>query len=240
MLATIRQRAGLTGTALKVIACLTMVIDHVAAGRVFPGIGGETYDIMRIIGRLAFPIFCFLLAEGAVRTKSVGKYMLRLAIFAVISEPAYDYLFYGRLVSRGHQNIYFTLLLGLCAVTVLHAARTRREGIRAACLGLGGVFVCMVIADLLHTDYGSTGVALIFCMYLLRSAPRGRELIVCGALMVLFGYMWWGQLQFYALLAFPLLLLYNEKRGTGIPRYAFYAFYPAHLALLGIIRAALG
>ena len=103
----------LDGTVLKLIACLSMFIDHLGAV-CFSGMMG-----FRIIGRLAFPIYCFLLVEGAVHTHDMKKYILRMGIFALISEVPFDLAFYHRLVYTGHQNVFFTLGLGLLAIWFL-------------------------------------------------------------------------------------------------------------------------
>lgn len=129
---------GISGSTVKIVAVVTMLIDHAAAvilARYL--IGGaneaafagtlqlwraenarwyEIYDIMRSIGRLGFPIFCFLLVEGYQRTKDVRKYALRLGLFALISEVPFDLAICGRTFHPGYQNVYFTLLLGLLAL----------------------------------------------------------------------------------------------------------------------------
>lgn len=133
-----KQRKGITGSTLKLIAIITMLIDHTAAtivDRMIVASGINNLDpnnvqammdylskngslialnmAMRLIGRIAFPIFCFLLVEGFKYTSNRYKYALRIAVFALISELPFDFAFYGKLFYNGHQNVYFTLLIGL-------------------------------------------------------------------------------------------------------------------------------
>ena len=104
---------------LKLIAIITMTIDHI--GVVF---GTPFYNLLRAVGRLSFPIFAFLLTEGYVHTKSFGKYFFRLLVLAVISEVIYDYIFYGSFIYLGANNIFFTLALGLLTLWLLDKSRT--------------------------------------------------------------------------------------------------------------------
>lgn len=121
------EKKGISGSTIKIIAVAVMLIDHIAAvilaralladGPVDEtGAGIAVYQIMRSIGRLGFPIFCFLLVEGAQRTRDVRKYALRLAVFAFISEIPFDLATSGHFFEWRYQNVYFTLFLGLFAL----------------------------------------------------------------------------------------------------------------------------
>ena len=101
------KKIGLNSFWLKMIAITTMLIDHVGAVLL------PQYPILRIIGRIAFPIFCFLLVEGFMHTHDVIRYMTRIGLFALISEIPFDLLFYGRILDGTHQNVFFTLFIGL-------------------------------------------------------------------------------------------------------------------------------
>lgn len=131
-------KTGISGSTIKIIAVAAMLIDHAAAvvlaryliGGIKEAVAAGTtqiwltenggwydvYDIMRGIGRLGFPIFCFLLVEGYQRTRDVRKYALRLGLFALISEVPFDLAICGKAFYLGYQNVYFTLLLGLLAL----------------------------------------------------------------------------------------------------------------------------
>lgn len=115
-----------SGSTLKIVGIITMFIDHLGLaviGRMLSIYSGEQlvhlnsiYSVTRSIGRLAFPIFCFLLVEGFDKTRSKAKYLFRLGIFALISEIPYDLAFSATVLEFGHQNVYFTLFLGLLAL----------------------------------------------------------------------------------------------------------------------------
>ena len=123
---------GLSGTALKRIACLSMLVDHIGAsllenglfkqGAFWPG-DVQLDGVLRLAGRLAFPIYCFLLVEGFLHTHDFKKYALRMLGFALISEWPFDWAFFSG-VYWGHQNVYFTLLLGLLAMKALDTYQT--------------------------------------------------------------------------------------------------------------------
>ena len=155
----------LDGTVLKLIACLSMFIDHLGAV-CFSGMMG-----FRIIGRLAFPIYCFLLVEGAVHTRNMKKYILRMGIFALISEVPFDLAFYHRLVYMGHQNVFFTLGLGLLAIWFLEHPNEQLD-IPDVLYKLLVIIAAGLIAEFFNTDYGFTGIAVICIFYYLRGQPQ--------------------------------------------------------------------
>lgn len=179
------RRLPLTGSALKWIAIVTMLIDHAGACllEVFvmnaygssPLAGRLTgeqimawydFDIrLRLIGRIAFPLFCFLLVEGAVHTRNMGKYMLRMTVFALLSEVPFDLAFHNTPFFAGSQNVYLTLVLGLLAVWILKGWRLQLWRLPA------GLLLPAFAAQLLHTDYGAVGVLVIALMFLLRELP---------------------------------------------------------------------
>ena len=115
---------GFSGSTLKLIAIITMLIDHIGAAVIarllIAGQGSELlykiYYAMRAVGRVAFPIFCFLLVEGFFYTGSRKKYALRLFGFALLSEIPFDLAFSGKILEFGYQNVFFTLLIGLLTI----------------------------------------------------------------------------------------------------------------------------
>lgn len=166
----------LNGTQLKQLACLFMLADHIGAALLAPawgvspasatlppdsGAAGMVYILLRGVGRLAFPLFCFLLTEGYAHTHSPGRYAARLGLFALISEPVFDWAFFGQIFWPGHQNVYGTLALGMLALLCLDKAPARW-------MGWLGAVACGLCAQLLATDYGLLGVGLIVGLYLTR------------------------------------------------------------------------
>lgn len=213
------KRRGLTSYQLKWIAIVTMVIDHVGAV-LFPGVWAFRY-----VGRISFPIFCFLLVEGFVHTRDVRKYMLRLGGFALISEIPYDLAFHGKVMDRGYQNVFFTLLLGVVLMDMLK--RSKEMPLKAL-----EILLVMAAADFLRTDYSFKGILLIALFYLLRENLWIKT--VCGAI---WNFLWNGSIQGYGALAMIPIAMYNGERGRSM-KYFFYVFYPAHLAVLFLVRSA--
>lgn len=213
------RRFGLDGFTLKWIAMLCMLVDHVGAV-FFP-----QYIQMRIVGRLAFPIYCFLLVEGAVHTSDIRKYEIRLFLFALLSEIPFDLAFYTR-VGFGHQNVFFTLFLGLLVVE-----QYQKEGKKLYSLI---IFIAAAgLAEFLHTDYGAAGIVFILLFYLMYQYTVAKQAAFAAMNFVLYGI----SVQSYAgLAAFPMLL-YNGKRGASM-KYFFYLFYPAHLLAIYVVRTA--
>lgn len=212
---------GLSTFQLKWIAIITMLIDHVGAV-LFPYSMG-----FRIIGRIAFPIFCFLIVEGFSHTRDVRRYMVRLGIFALVSEIPYDLAFHGGISFEEGQNVFFTLLLGVFMMYMLSLG----SGILVKVLVVLSVFV---LAEVLNTDYSGRGILLILIYYLFREKKAIG--LPAGALWN-FSYGW-GMIQCFGVAATPFLAFYNGKRGPKI-KYFFYVFYPAHLFILYLLKTYL-
>lgn len=224
------QKKGITSDMLKWIAVITMLIDHIGAAVVEKTwIMEESYGqpldyILRFIGRLAFPIFCFLMVEGFYHTRSRMKYIRNLFIFAVISEIPFELSFLGEMV-WGLRNVYWTLLIGMIMLVLLDKIRQRETKYGLLYFVLI-VAVCSGVAEILHTDYGAVGVILIFILYKTRD-DRFMQCILGGAAM---------SYEITAPIAFVLLYKYNGVRRQKHLKYFFYIFYPAHLLLLYGIR----
>ena len=232
------RRFGASGQTLMLIALAAMILDHTAAALPFfsqPGME-IPYRILRGIGRLAFPLFAFLLAVGATRTQDIRRYLLRLGCFALISEIPFDCAIFGRPLCWERQNVFFTLFFALLAIAVYRGAQTRRQDRPAAWLGILFWALCVAGAQLLRFDYGADGCILIFGFYLWRTEMRGVRYFPYF-LILLCGLMWHSEpFQLLALLAFLPVMLYNENSGNSLPRSFFYWAYPVHLALLGAVR----
>ena len=214
----------LNGFALKCIAMVTMLIDH--TGMVlFP-----RYMIFRMIGRLAFPIYCFLLVEGAVHTSNWKKYLGRLFLFALISEIPFNLAVGGQLWYPKTQNVFFTLFLGLLAVLLLKAPNVGRNRWLITGIRVILVLVLVLAAGLARTDYGAGGVIFILVFYVFRSQLLLKSAAFAAATAFLYG-----GIENYAILSLAPILCYNGKRGPGALKYVFYVFYPAHLLLLYLL-----
>lgn len=258
----------ISGCTLKMIAVVTMFIDHLAAAVIYrallsAGTGFVTADnyhiwywiyyVMRGIGRMAFPLYCFLLVEGFVHTHSVARYALRLFLFALISEIPFDLAFNFTWLEFGYNNVYFTLLLGLLAIAAMDALngrlhrtqiegdgrQTQVSGERQSFIQIAGnlaiALTAMLAAEyLLCTDYAAAGIMAILVMYLFRERP----LLGFAFAVVLLG-LFSSTLEFAALLMLIPLFFYNGTRGRQV-KYFFYAFYPLHLILLVLLCVALG
>lgn len=246
------ERKGLSGSTLKTIAVITMLIDHAAAAVLarFLIVGqapkragwiswlmecdmlGQVYRGMRNVGRIAFPIFCFLLVEGFLHTANQKKYALRLGMFALISEIPFDLAFNGRVLEFHYQNVFFTLFLGLLTMMACHwtEKQIKWSAIPRTLLLMIEVLIGMGAAELLATDYGGTGVWCIMVLYLFRQRRAWQVLAGC------LSFFWW---ELPAVFAFIPIALYNGKRGWNI-KYFFYLFYPIHLLLLYLISWAYG
>ena len=247
------EKTGLSGKALKIIASIIMVIDHSAIAVLNPyidyNVGNMSYETfksmtalynyMRAAGRIAFPIYCFLLVEGFLHTSNFLRYARNLLIGGLVSEVLFDLALFNRL-TFSHQNVYFTLLIGLCCIHLIRELSERRNPmfsklnpilIYIGCLiAIGG---SMTIAYYLKTDYSYKGVLAITLMYLFRK----NRLFKCVLGEIPFNY------EPTAFISIIPLLLYNKKRGSyrwKYTKYAFYAFYPAHLLILYIISWLMG
>ncbi len=239
MVSSAARTTGLTGAQLKWIAMFTMLLDHIGAAVLAPGIEAgmfppewtEMYQILRLIGRLAFPIYCFLLAEGASHTRSMVRYGLRLGVLAILSEVPFDLAFHGTMLEFGSNNIYFTLLISLLMLWGVQAVSGQPENVRPWCIG-GIALAAILAAELLHCDYGAAGVAAVLACFLLRRQPLWSGAVSAFVLMQLTGNP--NQAAGFAVL--PLLYCYNGQRGRG-GTYGFYLFYPVHLLVLAGVAA---
>lgn len=214
-----------------------MAIDHFAASIIYykillPALSGPqgllqvsnwliAYQIMRLIGRIAFPIFCFLLVEGFLHTSNRKKYAFRLFLFALISEFPFDLALFNKPVDWNYQNVFFTLLIGFLVIWAMDAAGKLRFQLplQAAAVLAGGA-----LAYVLKTDYDYKGIILIAVLYFFRYNRVLRTAVGCVSL------LW----EAPACLAFIPINLYNGKRGLSL-KYFFYAFYPAHLLLYAAV-----
>ena len=214
-------RFSLSGSHLKYIACVSMFLDHFAKAFSLP----DPYMLLLsgIAGRLAFPLYCFLLTEGFFHTGSRARYIRNMALLAIFSEIPFDLVHAGTWFSPQHQNTCFTLLAGLLLFLILEQLQAEKNVILPYCM----VIIFAIGAQLLHFDYGAPGMVLLATLYLLRFTPYTAWASLVGIFFLnLDGFG-----DACAFLAYPLIRCYNGTRGRQF-KWGFYLFYPLHLLVL--------
>lgn len=230
----------LSGSLLKVLAVFTMLIDHTAAFLLrscefaiqpLVSIGSHElslYKIMRYVGRMAFPIFVFLLVEGFYHTHDKKKYGRNLLIFAIISEIPWNLLHSGTLLYY-KQNVFFTLLLGYIGMCVIEKYQSLHKAKQST---IALLLILLIVSLLLQADYGVVGFGYVLLIYILRENSILQAVLgTCFLPSTWIGGM-----------AFIPINLYNGKRGFikgNAAKYFFYIFYPLHMICLYIIRNVL-
>ncbi len=214
---------------IKLIAACAMLIDH-TAHVFFPA---AIY--MRCLGRIAFPIFAFMVAEGYLKTRNINKYMFRMLVFAIIAQIPYTIMLSN--VSGFQINVIFTLFLGLASIYAIE-----RGSVFAA------AFVPVIfalIAEFANLDHGAFGILMVIAFYYTKNNKQYRN-ITASLLILLFSasyllrygvnYYGWVIVAFY-LLPLPIINLYNKKKGISntFTKWFFYVFYPLHMTILIII-----
>ena len=229
---------------LKIFACVIMLIDHIAASVIYYGFHFNDkatpppdnirtlYIFMRLTGRLAFPIFCFMIVEGYKHTRNVWKYLRNLLIFGLISEIPFDLAFNKKFFDFGYQNVYFTLALGLLMVIAfdkMTQGNFLKAGIKRQAAAIVLAAVPVVLGFLLQTDYGGLGVLLIFTYYLF-----GKNEML-GVVTNVATLTFINPTELFACFDFYLIKKYNGEKGISL-KYFFYLYYPVHLLILVVIR----
>ena len=219
----------MTSLWLKIIAVTSMIVDHIGAV-FFPyymvHIFGVTFYPLRTIGRLAFPIYCFLLIEGICHTSNWKKYAVRLGVLALLSEISFDLALFGSITLQ-HQNVFFTLLFGLLAVQfdLIYKKKGNYIG------GLIAFLAACFVAQMMKTDYGAIGIVSIMMCYYWR---KQLTLLALGILGIGF-YV--GMSQPFGVFAMIPIYFYNGKQGyrNKAIQLLWYLIYPIHLTLIAVI-----
>ena len=248
------NKKGITGSTLKLIAIIAMFIDHTGAiiveRMLMSGGASQLMSIdyikananlymidmvLRLIGRLGFPIFCFLLIEGFQHTHNVKKYVGRLFLFALISEVPFDLGFCGEAFYWGYQNVFFTLFIGLLVLVGFRFVEEKREWNRTLRILLLALILVAGggAAQLLRTDYSAFGVLTIVIMYRFKRNKTLEAAMGCVALTAM------SLTEITSFFVMIPIHMYNGKRGWNI-KWLFYAFYPVHILLLYVIAYAIG
>lgn len=237
----------LNGTNLKIIAIITMFVDHfgqiilkngIILNAPYSAFSDEQFNILmsaisicHILGRIAFPIFCFLLTEGFIHTKNTRKYLINLLIFAAVSEPIYDLAFSSKFFSVSQQNVLFNLFLGLITLIFIKKFDNILLSIIITAIIAYISFLCKI-------DGWYYGICLISVFYIFREnnkikfALSALTIYICGLDFSVYGILEPNFIMSVCSLLF--IYLYNGQRGKRI-KYFFYMFYPLHLFILFII-----
>lgn len=248
---------------LKLVAVFTMLLDHINTGIVgyylyYVPLDDDVWEILykvnfdlKVIGRIAFPLFCFLLIHGFMHTHSRLKYAGNLLLFALLSEIPFDFLFFGE-IDFLYQNVFWTLLIGLLTIWALEAVqKANMKMILKYTASLLIIAAGMEMSMVLNTDYAWTGVLLILELYFFREKPG----LQCTIPFVVFifsrvlrnvqlGYysfgtqVIWSTFQLYWSIVISAFMIWrcNGKRHVRKGKYFFYAFYPVHIAIIYLIR----
>ena len=215
----------LDGTALKIIAMISMVFDH-AGDLLFPG-----RPWMRFIGRIALPIFAFCVAEGYIHTRNKPKYLQRLCLFGLISELPYDLARSGRL-EFDQQNIMLTFALAVVALMLFDRITAGKKSVWRMIAGIAAAAMIGILAVFLRLESNLFTIILILIFYIFRQKAHWLRCLA--------GFLWHIVMRnmgiyLWGLLSFIPLLMYNGKKGKGL-KWFFYVFYPGHLLLLYLIK----
>ena len=225
----------LNGFHLKLIAICTMLIDHMGY-TLFPGVMW-----LRCVGRVAFPIFCFLIAEGCVYTHDRKKYAARLLVFALLSEIPYNLMNSGMIWDPYDQNVLWTLLTGALVCWLIDWALKKCTPLSFVLTGAAMVAAYWLL-EIGNTDYGGWGMLLVAAFYGVHRAPSGAVVKMIAqafglaffSIGVMGGYL---SIELWSLAALVPIWLYNGQRGFSnkAVQYGFYAFYPVHILALSLI-----
>lgn len=222
------EKRGWKQEELKILACVSMLLDHIGAVLL-------PLKILRIIGRISFPIYCFLLAQGARHTHNPKKYVIRLLVAAIVSEIPFDLYFYGSLTLQ-HQNVFLTLFLGLAMILVSRSVK----------YPVAYILPFALVAEFIRADYGAWGIFLIAIFAFTEHLPHAR-IVQTIALCLLFCIMPSSYVTvlsvkiptqlFGAVSMLPISLYCGQKREQNrLVQWMFYLFYPAHILILLFIH----
>lgn len=223
---------------LKFIAIFSMLVDHINKALIYPnlvsnrGFLATLSDVFDVIGRIAFPLFCFMLIEGFFKTRNRKKYLLNLLIFGVISEVPFDMFTTGSFYNSNWQNVMLTLALVLVTVWIVDTLKIKmqnRPKLLWYTVSILIVAVMCAVAMMFSLDYEHHAILIGYFFYLFYGKP---------IFAIPFGYASM-YTQPWSLLGFGLTLTYNGERGKQ-NKMLNYWFYPVHLLIIGILRMCLG
>lgn len=246
---------------VKIIAFISMTLDHAASTFITQSflierlgmsltVSSYTLHVMHSLGRIAFPLYSFGIAQGCTYTKNRGKFLLRLLVFAILAEAPFQLALGGlgmvrlRLWPLPMSNVLFTLLLGAVCCFIWDFFSKKK----VAWVAVFPIIALVLLAEIHHTDYGGLGVLFVLLPYLFQqkkwklTALSGMVLVLYLASPLIMRYtLHWSHL-FCALGAVGILALYNGQKGrqNKFSQYFFYAYYPLHLLLFYVINQWIG
>lgn len=226
------MKRGLSGNAVKIIALITMTLDHMGL-ILFP-----QCLWMRLVGRLAFPLYAYMIAEGCRYTKSMARYFGSVAMMGLICQLTYWFAM-GSL----YMCIMVTFSMSIALIALAKEVIRRKTFVWYAALAgaiVAVFFICEVLPGQLpgtdfHVDYGFEGAILPLLIYLGATVPMRLLLTGIGLVMLCMSQ---ASGQWLCLLSLPILALYNGKRGKWNIKWLFYLYYPAHLVILYALSMA--
>ena len=239
----------LSAASLHILAMATMVLDHMWA-TVVPG---NTW--MTLVGRLTFPIFAFLIAEGLTHTRDAKAYRRRMLVAAILSEIPFNLMCASSPIYPFHQNVLWTFLIAMYMIAMTERAKERGGGLWAAAVGIAAVILGMLLGTVAMVDYFGAGVAMVMLFYFARGrrwyhfALQAAGMYYLNVEMLkglyypvtLFGHEFEFYQQSLALLALIPIWLYRGRQGYHSKAFRFvcYAFYPVHMLILAAVRAVM-
>lgn len=245
-----RKFPDISSATLHILAMFFMLLDH-AWATVVPG-----SEWLTSVGRLAFPIFAFLLTEGYFHTHNFKKYMLRLLFFAVISEIPFNLMYGGQAIYIFHQNVLWSFLIALSGMWFIDRVKERGKLWLTIITAALTILLCALLGQILMVDYYGAGILMVFVFYLFHGK---KWWCILGQLVGLYyinihllGSMYYTihifgrEFEFYqqglALLSLIPIWLYNGRQGhhSKAFQYFCYAFYPAHITILVLIAYLIG
>ncbi len=243
---TAPSRFDISAAVLHILAMVLMLMDHLWATLL------PAQDWLTCAGRVAFPVFAFMSVEGYFHTHNFKKYAQRMLLFSVLSEIPFDLMYGGTWFYPVHQNVIWTLLMGLLGIHLMETVRKKQKLWVYVLVSAGVVAAGGILGTLCMVDYYGVGVLTVFIFYFF----RGRKWwCLLGQLLALYwvnvqmlgGLMYPIQLfgmefelcqQGLALLALLPIWLYRGRQGYHSKpfQYACYAFYPVHMLILVLVQ----
>lgn len=211
---------------LKIIALIAMTIDHIGL-MLFP-----EYEWMRMVGRIAFPIFAFMIAEGCRYTHNRSRYLLQIAVLGMVMQIVL-FIVSGSL----YQSVFTSFTLAIILIYLIDKAKSEQKPVYwlyAAAAVLVITFLCIGLKEILYKtdydiDYNIVGIFLPVIAYFVKDK---KYRIVAFALGLVVLSAFYGGIQWFCLLAVPLIGMYNYQRGTVKMKNLFYFYYPVHLCVI--------